>query len=75
MEEFGVEKKYDGELNRYEWVGGMMDAFVDAGGDGLNHWMLIHDGYNGGDGHEIAPSDTEYVNLFKRLSAKVGGKP
>ena len=76
MEEFGVEKKYDGELNRYEWLSGMMEAFVDAGGDGLNNWMLIHDGYNGGDGHEIAPSDTEYMNLFKRLSVKVrGGKP
>jgi endo-1,4-beta-mannosidase len=73
MEEFSVEKKYEGELNRYEWISGMMEAFLDAGGDGLNHWMLCDDGYKGGDGHEITPADTEYVNLFKRLSARVNG--
>jgi len=72
MEEFSVEKKYEGELNRYEWISGMMNAFVDAGGDGLNHWMLVHDGYTGTDGFEITPSDTEYANVFKRLSVKVG---
>jgi mannan endo-1,4-beta-mannosidase len=76
MEEFGVEKKYEGELSRFEWVSTMMKAFVDAGGDGFNHWMLVHDGYQGTDGFEIAPADTEYVNLIKRLSVQVnGGRP
>lgn len=71
MEEYSVEKKYDGELNRYEWISGMTAAFVDAGGDGFNHWMLVHDGYPGTDGHEIAPADTEYVNLMKLMARRM----
>lgn len=73
MEEFGVEKKYEGQLNRFEWIGTMMRTFLDAGGDGFTHWMLVHDGYQGTDGFEIAPGDVEYVNLVKRLALQLHG--
>jgi len=68
MEEFGIEKKYDGDLNRFEWTQSLAETFLRAGGDGLNYWMLVDDHYLGGDGFEIQPQDVGYCNLFSRLA-------
>lgn len=73
MEEYGIEKKYDTELDRYEWISGLMQTFVDAGGDGLNQWMLVDPQYKGGDGFELSEDDTAYANVFKRLAVTVNG--
>ena len=79
MEEYGVEKKYDGELSRLQWTTELAESFLAEGGDGLNYWQLIHHNYDGLDGFEFTPQDTEYWNLFSRLAATLnagpGGKP
>lgn len=79
MEEYGVEKKYEGELSRLQWTTELAESFLAEGGDGINYWQLIHHNYDGLDGFEFTPQDTEYWNLFSRLAASVNagkaGKP
>jgi endo-1,4-beta-mannosidase len=71
MEEYGVEKKYDGELNRLEWTEGLAEDFLKAGGDGINYWQLTNESYTGTDGFEITKADVQYCNLFSRLADEV----
>ena len=75
MEEYGVEKKYEGELSRLQWTTELAESFLAEGGDGLNYWQLIHHNYDGLDGFEFTPQDTEYWNLFSRLAAQVNAGP
>jgi mannan endo-1,4-beta-mannosidase len=77
MEEFAVAKKYDGDLNRFDWIQTLAETFLKAGGDGENYWMLVDDNYDGGDGNEFQPKDVDYCNLFSRLATAVntGAQP
>lgn len=71
MEEYGVEKKYEGELSRFEWTQAMAETHFRAGGQGVIYWQFIHKKYNGLDGFEFHRDDLEYFNLFSRLADEV----
>jgi len=63
MEEFGIpmtDPKYDKPI----WLRAMMKTFFDAGGDGVNYWMIIDPEYRYGDGNEFSRNMTEMANTF-----------
>jgi mannan endo-1,4-beta-mannosidase len=63
MEEFGLpmtDPKYDKPI----WIRTLMKTFFDAGGDGVNYWMIIDPDYRYGDGNEFSRNMTEIANTF-----------
>jgi endo-1,4-beta-mannosidase len=63
MEEFGLpmtDPKYDKPI----WLRALMKTFFDAGGDGVNYWMIVDPEYRYGDGNEFNRNMTEMANTF-----------
>ncbi len=63
MEEYGISKN-DEEYPKAKWIGEMTRIFFENGGNGANYWFFIDENYAYGDGFEVRPSETIYVNEF-----------
>lgn len=63
MEEFGIPKT-DPKYDKPVWIRAMMKTFFDAGGDGVNYWMIVDPEYRYGDGNEFDRTMTETANTF-----------
>lgn len=63
MEEYGISKN-DEEYPKAKWIGEMTRIFFENGGNGANYWFFIDEDYSYGDGFEVRPSETIYVNEF-----------
>jgi mannan endo-1,4-beta-mannosidase len=62
MEEFGIPA--NSEYNRPQWIDAMLGDFYDAGGNGVNYWMIRDPSYTAGDGYDFSPEEIETVNVF-----------
>ncbi len=67
MEEYGIPSK-NPDFPKATWIREMTNQFFNDGGDGVNYWFLIDPSYSGGDGFEVTPDDTEYVNEFIKVA-------
>ncbi len=63
MEEYGIPNKSD-IYDKADWIDFMTDIFYKNGGNGANYWFYVDEDYEYGDGFEVKPSQTEYVNIF-----------
>jgi len=73
MEEYGIgntDPKYDKPL----WLRTMTKTFFDAGGDGVNYWMIIDPEYRYGDGNEFDRTKPELANIFAVSAQELEGK-
>ena len=65
MEEYGISRN-DEEYPKAKWIREMTRIFFENGGDGANYWFFIDENYVYGDGFEVRPSETAYMNEFIR---------
>jgi mannan endo-1,4-beta-mannosidase len=63
MEEYGIASNREA-YPKAKWIDAMTKAFFDAGGNGANYWFFIDPSYTYGDGFEVNPTQTEYMNVF-----------
>jgi len=67
MEEYGIPNKSD-IYDKAEWIEFMTGTFFNNGGNGANYWFYIDESYEYGDGFDVKPSQTEYVNIFVKYA-------
>lgn len=63
MEEYGIGSNLP-DYPKAKWIYEMTRIFFENGGNGANYWFFIHPEYAFGDGFEVRPTETEYMNAF-----------
>lgn len=63
MEEYGIGSNLP-DYPKAKWIYEMTRIFFENGGNGANYWFFIEPGYAYGDGFEVRPTETEYMNAF-----------
>lgn len=67
MEEYGIPNN-NPDFPKAKWIEFMTETFFNNGGDGANYWFFIDPDYHYGDGNEINWTQTEYMNIFIKIS-------
>ncbi len=63
MEEYGIGNNLP-DYPKAKWLYEMTRIFFENGGNGANYWFFIDPEYAYGDGFEVRPTETEYMNAF-----------
>ncbi|HDQ25369.1 MAG TPA: hypothetical protein ENN43_01315 [bacterium] len=70
MEEYGIASN-NPAYPKAKWINDMTGYFFEKGGNGVNYWFFIDPSYTYGDGFEVNPTETEYMNVFIKHANRI----